>query len=123
MDSYRDKGQINLENRKVATMAFLLSGVALAVMLFGTTPTDIGPQGVTAFFMLLFIFSLSTLELIYRATVARRKHWHVWLRVTYALLPVAIIALSSLRQLNSFDIAVVIFLGIAVTIFHGRSSS
>jgi len=111
-----------LLNRKIASLTFIVAGLGLAVMLFSTTPTEVGPVGVTGFFLLLYLFSFSVLEIIYRLTVGKNKYWPYWLKATYALAPVAVIALSSLRQLTTVDIFMGIVLLVAISVYHNRNS-
>jgi len=111
-----------LINKRVATTFFLLSGLSIMVMLFSTTPSEVGPEGVTAFFLLLYVFSLSALEIIYRVAIGKKRFWPYWLKATYALAPVAFIALSSLRQLTTVDVAMGVILLAAVSVYHNRNS-
>lgn len=125
MDSYLDKKpktKIDPSYRLIWGAIFV-TVVALLLMLFATTPERVGPQGVTAFFLIIYLLTLSIIELIYKSAVSKRKYWPFWLRVFYAAVPVSMIALASLRQLTSVDLVVGLLLIVAVTLYHNQRST
>lgn len=100
-----------------------LTGLAIVYLLFSTTPDEVGPQGTTGFFILVYLFVLTLFEWIYRVWLQRKHHWQFWLRAVYSLIPVILLALASLRQLKTTDLVVSICLVAIVTIYHNRTIS
>ena len=101
----------------------LLTGLAILFVIFSTTPTEIGPQGTTGFFVLVYLFVLTPLEWVYQARLSRKHYWAFWLRSLYALVPVTLLALASLRQLRTTDLVVSLLLVSVITIYHNRTIS
>lgn len=107
---------------RVALSAMFISLISMLTIVFSTTPKEVGPSGVTIFFLLMYVFSISVLEIFYRLFISKNKHWQYWLKAIYAAVPVAVIALSSLQQLSSVDLMMALILLTAVTIYHNRNS-
>jgi len=85
-----------------------------------TTPQRLGPGGVTVFFVVIYLLSLGLLELIRGLTSRAGLLEGFWLKAYYAALPVALLGLSSLRQLMVVDIVVIIILTLVITLYHKR---
>ncbi len=102
----------------------LLSGVLAGLALLLTNPLQIGPIGVTAWFLLLLVFVTATLTLLlYAAKSFLRVHDNKMARLRYSWrqgLIVAgyltgLLALSSLQQLSLRD---AILLGLLLVIIE-----
>lgn len=101
-----------------AGLLLLMSG-----FLYGTSPDSIGPQGVTAFFIVAYLFTAMTIHVLLLSVVrmlARPGSLNRW-RFGYALIlafvPVTAVGLQSLDQLILRDI--LIFTGlVALIVFY-----
>lgn len=100
-----------------------LTGLAILFVLFSTTPSKVGPQGTTGFFVLVYLFVLSLVEWLYQVRFRKKHYWAFWLRAVYALVPVTLLALASLRQLKTTDLVVSLALLLVVTVYHNRTIS
>ena len=108
---------------KTAGPAWLVSTVIMAGLLYGTSPDEIGPLGVTAFFVVGYISVALTLQVIVLTVVrllsrpGRLKEWRFLYSVAAAFLPVAAVGLNSLDQLILRDVILFVAL-IALVIFY-----
>ena len=109
-----------LISNKNVILGTVITGAGVVLLLFFTTPDRLGPSGVTAFFGLVFIFVLGLVELYYRRFEADKTYWPFWLRMVYTALPVVLLAMSSLRQLEVLDIVAAIGLVLVINVYHNR---
>ena len=116
MDKPTSKHILSRKHNVLFETVFLITILLLLTL---TTPQRLGPIGVTAFFVLLFLFSLNTLEIYYRKRGASNST-PLWLRAVYAALPVVLLALSSLQQLTLADLLLGVGLVVIITMYHNR---
>ncbi len=80
--------------------------ILLATLIATTTPDQVGPLGVTAFFILVFVVTLSSLTLvkmIYKhSTVVTMNGLVGW-----SLVPALFLGLGSLKQLTILDVVLI----------------
>lgn len=107
-------------------------GVLLIVMsffLYGTAPDKIGPQGVTAFFIVSYLFVATTIQLM--AVLLTKllihpkkvKHWRLSYSLILAFFPVIVVGLDSLDQLVLRDILVFIGLAVLLIFYTAKTGS
>lgn len=105
-------------SKSLVTLEMLLF-IAVIAFLTLTTPQKLGPTGVTLFFIVLFLFSLNSLEIYFRRRGAQNSS-PLWLRAVYAALPVVLLALSSLQQLTLADLLLGTGLVVIITMYNNR---
>lgn len=111
---------LDLRKLRTAVLLWLPSLIATLFVLNSTTPDRVGPQGITLFFGLLYIFFSLSLNLVSVSVIriTKRKRWqHLWRPVysfVYGFIPTTALALQSLDQLILRD--VLIFFGLALLI-------
>ena len=119
---------LNLSKPRLAIGIWLLVLLITLFTLNNTTPDRIGPQGITLFFGLLYVFfslSLNALSVSYMY-VSRHKHWHKHWRPVYAFvygfIPTIALALQSLDQLILRDILIFVSLAALIAFYITRRS-
>lgn len=111
---------------------FLSWGVVTAALvgfLYGTNPDDAGPVGVTAFFLVAYVFIALSLQLAVLAYLrvlaspgSRLEGWKFQYALILAFLPVTVVGLGTLDQLVLRD--VILFGGlITLVLFYAVTSS
>lgn len=113
----------------------IVAVLALSVLVTQTSPDSIGPAGILLVFVLLYIFFASVLFIVLHAgeamlrmvmgeeRVARMPRWSFEVKKAYylasvlAFVPVALLAMQSLGQLQVRDIALVGVLALLVSFY------
>ena len=115
-----------LEDLRVALAAWLVSLLPVLGFLYGTSPDEIGPEGITVFFVVLYTSLVAAAHLI-GLLVGRRllsRSWRFSYAPVIAFVPVIAIGLQSLDQLALRDIVIfvsMVALGIFVIYRGGRA--
>ena len=118
----------------------LLSVLAIFLLMVQTSPQTIGPAGILLVFLLLYVFFASSLFLILWAgesvlrrlfgdeRTARLPKWQLEVKRAYyvasviAFVPVALLAMQSLGQLQLRDVVLVTILAALVSFYVLRIS-
>ena len=124
--------------KKVLAIASVLSGVLLILFLMFTTPTSVGPFGILAFFLLLYIILLELATLIISfisfllvSFTKRRPLKHPFTRIdprrayyygsVVALAPILLFASFSFGRIKILDFfLVILFTGLACFLISKR---
>jgi len=104
-----------------AVITLLLLG-SLTLILYLTTPQDVGLVGAMGFFIILYIFLLSFFHLILDFLGVGKYHHTFFLSAVLAAIPTTLLALKSLNQLQPIDIVFVVALAIVGIFYWSRSS-
>jgi len=95
--------------------------VATYLLVTTTTPGEVGPMGVTALFVLIFVATITTLTLV-KMLILRSTSVTIEGLVGLALVPTLLFALGSLRQLDLLDV-VLIFIFSGLVNFYVRKAT
>lgn len=111
---------IDFNRLRHTTLLWLPVTVAVLFVFTNTTPDRVGPQGVTFFFGLLYVFFSLSLNMIWLVLARFYGHgrllsmWRTSYSFVYGFIPTIALALESLGQLILRDI--IIFIGLAALI-------
>lgn len=94
----------------------------LSLMLYLTSPKDVGMVGVLAFFMILYALLLAFFHLALDFFSVGKHHKTLFLSAVLAAIPTSVIALKSLGQLQPIDIAFVVTLAVVGIFYWSRTS-
>lgn len=118
----------------------LISALVISVILIQTSPQSIGPAGILLVFLLLYVFFASCLFIVLWAgesglrrvlgedRVRKLPKWQLEVRRSYyiasviAFVPVALLAMQSLGQLQLRDVFLVVILAGLVSFYVLRIS-
>lgn len=115
-----DMNRLNLNSLKHTVVVWIPIFLIVLFVLNNTTPDRLGPQGVTFFFIALYLFFSLSINLLWRLAVrflGDRRIVSVWqpsYSFVYGFIPTMALALESLDQLILRD--VIIFIGLAFMI-------
>lgn len=105
----------------LAAGVLLSSVLALYLLVTSSTPNEVGPLGVTAFFVLLFVATITMLTLV-KMIILRSTKVSVEGLVGLALIPTLILALGSLRQLSVLDVGLIIIFAGLINFYVRRAT-
>jgi len=107
---------------RILSSVAAISFIALMSVMLWVGPSDLGPFGITAWFVGLGIFLTSSVTLMLH--IYSRKRMPIWLHLRRAsiisIMATAIIALNSLRQLTIGDIILLVVLGVVINFYMRR---
>jgi hypothetical protein len=90
----------------------MIAFLVMAGIVFGSKPEEIGPEGITIFFISLYLFTALTIQLgilVYRRFAKVNgvlSNWKMDYSLTLALIPVSLLGLSSIDQLSGWDLII-----------------
>ena len=108
---------------KIIAPLWVVLSVVLVVFLYGTSPDQVGPRGVTFFFLLTYLFLVSTVQLFvllgarYTSSGDGLKRWKISYALMISSIPVLVIVLGTLGQLLLRDAIILVTL-IAMIMFY-----
>ena len=106
-------------------LLFGISSFAVGLLLLLTNPDQLGPFGITAFFIILYaaVFFLILILLDISDRIRRKSGKRHYSRIAVAALaPILLLALNSLNQLQLRDVILVFVFEFVVLFYLGRRS-
>ncbi len=120
--------KINFSRLKTILPLWLMGAMAVGAFLYGTSPDEIGPQGITVFFIVAYGFCALSIQLLVLTVVrllsrpGKLKNWRFSYALIAAFLPVTVAGLGTLDQLVLRDILIFAAL-VALVIFYVAKQS
>ncbi len=99
----------------------LATALALYTLVTNTNPNEAEPVGITGFFILVFVATITILTLV-KMLVMRSTRVSIEGLVGLALIPTLILALGSLRQLSMLDIVLIIVFATLINFYVRRAT-
>lgn len=99
----------------------LATTLAIYVLITSSTPNDVGPLGITALFVLIFVAVITMLTLV-KMVILRSTKVSIEGLVGLALIPTLTLALGSLRQLSAIDIGLIIIFAGLINFYVRRAT-
>lgn len=101
---------------------FLATVLSLYLLVSNSTPTEVGPIGITSLFILVFVATITMLTLV-KMIILRSTRVSIEGLVGLSLVPTLILALGSLRQLSALDVALIIIFAGLINFYVKRATA